>query len=74
MEHLADELDGWWLIRVLFLEVHHQAEGSILKGRIGGTDDDGIPTQEERRTVSLQWGFSAMEYNQNAIVARRTMT
>lgn len=23
MEHLADELDAWWLVRVLFLEMHH---------------------------------------------------
>lgn len=23
VEHLADEFDAWWLVRVLFLEMHH---------------------------------------------------
>lgn len=43
MEHLADKLDTRWLIGVLFFKVHHQAEGTILEGSIGGADNDRIP-------------------------------
>lgn len=43
VEHLADKLDARWLIGVLFFKVHHQAEGTILEGSIGGADNDGIP-------------------------------
>lgn len=43
MEHLANKLDARWLIGVLFFKVHHQAEGTILEGSIGGADNDGIP-------------------------------
>lgn len=45
VEHLANELHPGRLIGVLFLEVHHQAEGSIFEGRISGADDDGIPSE-----------------------------
>lgn len=43
VKHLADEFDPWRLVWVLFLKVHHQAEGSIFEGSIGRSDDDGIP-------------------------------
>lgn len=43
MEHLADKLDTWGLVRVLLFEMHDQTEGTILEGSISGTDNDGIP-------------------------------
>lgn len=43
VEHLADEFDTWRLVRILLLEVHHQAEGSILEGSVGRANNDGIP-------------------------------
>lgn len=43
MKHLTDEFDAGRLIGVLFLEVHHQTKGSILKGRIGRANDNRIP-------------------------------
>jgi hypothetical protein len=43
MEHLANELDTWRLVGVLFFKVHHQAECTILEGSVGGADNDGIP-------------------------------
>lgn len=43
VEHLADELDGRRLVRILLLEMHHESESAVLKWRVGGSDDDGIP-------------------------------
>lgn len=43
VEHLADEFDLGRLVRVLFLEVHHKAKGTVLKRSVSRTDDDGIP-------------------------------
>lgn len=43
VKHLADELDTWRLVRILLLKVHYQAKGSVFEGRIGRSDDDGIP-------------------------------
>jgi hypothetical protein len=43
MEHLADKLDTWRLVGVLFLEMHDQAECTIFERGIGGANDDGIP-------------------------------
>jgi hypothetical protein len=43
MEHLANELDARGLVGILLLEVHHQAECTILEGSVGGADNDGIP-------------------------------
>lgn len=43
VEHLADELDRRRLIGILLLKMHHQAEGAIFEGRIGGSDDHGVP-------------------------------
>jgi hypothetical protein len=43
MEHLADELDSWRFVRVRLFEMHHEAKGAILKRRVRGTDDDGVP-------------------------------
>lgn len=45
VEHLADEFDTRWLVGILFLKVHHQAECAILEWGIGGADDDGIPVE-----------------------------
>jgi hypothetical protein len=62
VEHLADKLDTRGLVGVLFLEVHHQAECTILKGSIGGTNNDGIPvTSLANRTddTDSQGGLSA---------------
>lgn len=43
MKHLANELDTGGFIRVLFLEIHDQAKGAILKRRISRSDNNGIP-------------------------------
>lgn len=45
VKHLTDKLDSRRLIGILFLEMHHQTECSIFEGRIGGTNDDGIPAK-----------------------------
>ena len=47
---MTDKLDTGGLIWVLFLEVHHQTESAILKGRVCGTDNDGIPNNS-----SVHW-------------------
>jgi hypothetical protein len=44
MKHLANKLDAGRFVGILFLKVHHQAEGSIFEGRIGRADNDGIPS------------------------------
>jgi hypothetical protein len=46
VEHLANEFDARRFIGVLLLEVHHKAEGSIFKGGVCGSDDDGVPVSE----------------------------
>jgi len=55
MEHLTDEFHAGGLIGVLFLEIHHQTKGSILKGCIGGANDNRIPIEvwvfEKKRTL-----------------------
>jgi hypothetical protein len=56
MEHLADELNRRWLIWVLFLEMHNESEGSILKGRVGWSDNDSVP--EEGTSTSLLHGLA----------------
>jgi len=43
MEHLADKLDGWRLIRILLLELHDQPECSVFERRVCWTDNDGVP-------------------------------
>ena len=43
VEHLADELDGGRLVRILLLEMHHESESAILEGRVGGSDNDSVP-------------------------------
>ena len=45
MEHLADEFHGRWLVRILFLEMHHEPEGSILERRVGGANNDRVPAR-----------------------------
>lgn len=40
---MADELDSRRLIRVLLFKLHHKPECSILKWRVRGSDDDGVP-------------------------------
>lgn len=52
VKHLADKLDTRWLIRILFLEVHHQTECAIFEGSIGGTNDDGIPASLVRQPIA----------------------
>lgn len=47
---MADELNLGGFVRVLFLEVHYEPKGTILKGSVGRTDDDGVP--EVRRLAS----------------------
>jgi hypothetical protein len=44
MKHLANELHTRRLVRVCFLKVHNEAEGTILEGRVCGADDDCVPT------------------------------
>jgi len=43
MEHLADEFDGWGFVWILLLKLHYQPEGAILKRRVGGPNNDGVP-------------------------------
>jgi hypothetical protein len=45
VKHLANELNRRRLVGILFFKVHHEPEGSVLEGRIRGTDDDGIPDE-----------------------------
>lgn len=45
MKHLADKLDGGWLVRVLLLKMHHKAECAIFEGCIGGSNDDSVPAR-----------------------------
>jgi hypothetical protein len=53
MEHLADELDAGRLVWVLFLEMHDQPECAILKRGIGGTNNNGVPS-DLIRSLSIQ--------------------
>ena len=46
MKHLADEFHSRWLVRVLLLELHYKAKGSILEGSISRSNNDGIPNGE----------------------------
>ena len=43
MKHLTDELDPRWLVRILFLKMHDEPEGAILKGGISGPNNNGVP-------------------------------
>ena len=43
VEHLADELDAWGLVGVLFFKMHDQPKCSILERCICWSDDDGVP-------------------------------
>lgn len=55
MEHLTDEFDARRLVGVLFLKIHHKAKGSILKGCIGWSNDNGIPMDAlEKRNSRLK--------------------
>lgn len=46
VEHLADELDARWPVRVLLLELHHQPEGAVFEGSVCWADDHGIPRHD----------------------------
>lgn len=52
VEHLADELDGWRLVGVLLLELHHESESSVLEGRVCWSDDDGVPVVKRESVIS----------------------
>jgi hypothetical protein len=52
MKHLAQELDLWWLVWVLLLELHHEPKCAVLEGRVGGADDDSVP----RHDIVWDWG------------------
>ena len=43
VKHLANELDGGWLVRVLLFELHYKSEGSILEWGICRANNDRIP-------------------------------
>ena len=43
MEHLADELDSGWLVRIRFLEVHYKPKCAIFKRCIRRSDYNSIP-------------------------------
>lgn len=43
VEHLTDELDSRWLIRILLLEVHDEAEGAIFERGVCGPNDNSVP-------------------------------
>lgn len=55
VEHLADEFDAGRLVGVLFLEVHHEAKCSILKGCVGRTNDHRIPIRCIREVFQVGW-------------------
>lgn len=59
MEHLADELDLWRLVGVLLFKLHDESEGSVLKGRVCGADNDGVP--ECRRVSTICCYFACLE-------------
>jgi hypothetical protein len=44
MEHLADELDSGWLVRIRFLEVHYKPKCAIFKRCICRSDYNSIPS------------------------------
>ena len=46
VEHLTDELDAGWLVGVLLLEVHHQAEGAIFERGVGGANNHSVPIRD----------------------------
>lgn len=43
MEHLTDELDPGWLVRIRFLEVHYKPKCAIFKRCIRRSDYNSIP-------------------------------
>ena len=43
MEHLTDELDRRWFVRILFLELHNQPKGAIFEWCVRGSDNHSIP-------------------------------
>jgi hypothetical protein len=43
VEHLTDKLHCWWLIWVLFLELHDQSKSTIFEGCVRRSDDHSIP-------------------------------
>ena len=49
MEHLADEFDTRGLVRVLLLEMHHEAKRAIFEGCICWSYNDCVPL----KSVSL---------------------
>ena len=53
MKHLANKFDARWLVGVLLLEMHYQAESAIFEGSIGGTNDDGIPRPDRQSTEHI---------------------
>ena len=57
MEHLRDEFDAGGFVGVLLFEVHDEAEGAVFKGRVGRTDDDGVPVANHKRFSDFVRGF-----------------
>ena len=43
MKHGRDEFDAGRFIRILFLEMHGETKGAILKWGVGWADNDGVP-------------------------------
>lgn len=48
VEHLADEFNSWRFVRVLLLEMHDKAEGTVFEGGIYRSDYDGVPVKVHR--------------------------
>lgn len=46
VEHLAEEFDGGWLVRVGFVERENEFEGSVFERGVCGTEDDSVPDHE----------------------------
>jgi hypothetical protein len=57
MEHLTDKLDSWWFVWVLLFKVHDQAKCAILKGRVRGSDDDGVPSSMLSQIEQCRWVY-----------------
>ena len=46
VEHISDESDFWWLVRVVFSELDNQIEDTSLPNAIVWPKDDCLPLEE----------------------------
>jgi hypothetical protein len=51
VEHLADEFDSWWFVRILLFKLHDKPESTVFKRGVCWADDDRVPS----KCVSATW-------------------